>query len=328
MKKSVMTVTAIVCLLLLVLAGCGVTLPPEGESATNDNTPIGQPFGTTAVSTDEDTTAEGTIARPDIRTEWGTVLEYEAEEPMDNVLAVRIAQDRVMHIYTERASEFCVGDEVAFTYDANAEPMDSYDGEPVWEALTIEYTLVAVPEKPVIYLYPSVPTRVSVSLTLDGELTCTYPAYGNGWKDLTAHPDGTLVFPDGTEYSCLYWEGIQNMVCDFSAGFCVKGSDTAAFLEWALAEQGLTPREANECIIYWLPRMEDNPYNVIAFQAETYTEGAALEITPAPDCLLRVFMAWYPSDTAVELPPQEFEDFDRWGFTAVEWGGCELTRPD
>ena len=60
MKKSVMTATAIVCLLLLVLAGCGVTLPPEGESTTNDNTPIGQPFGTTAVSTDEDTTAADT----------------------------------------------------------------------------------------------------------------------------------------------------------------------------------------------------------------------------------------------------------------------------
>ena len=268
MKKSVMTVTAIVCLLLLVLAGCGVTLPPEGESTTNDNTPIGQPFGTTAVSTNEDTTA----AEPD------TTVEVTAAE------------------------------------ETTAEETTAMD--------------IACPEKPVIYLYPSVSTRVSVSLTLDGELTCTYPAYGNGWKDLTAHPDGTLVFPDGKEYYCLYWEGIQNMDCDFSKGFCVKGSDTAAFLEWALAEQGLTPREANEFIIYWLPRMEDNPYNVIAFQAETYTEGAALEITPAPDCLLRVCMAWYPSDTAVELPPQEFEDFDRWGFTAVEWGGCELARPD
>ena len=54
MKKSVMTVTAIVCLLLL--AGCGVTLPPEGESTTNDNTPIGQPFETTAEDTAADTT--------------------------------------------------------------------------------------------------------------------------------------------------------------------------------------------------------------------------------------------------------------------------------
>ena len=111
-------------------------------------------------------------------------------------------------------------------------------------------------EKPVIYLYPETPTEVSVKLTLDGELTCTYPAYGEGWNNFTAHPDGTLVGPDGKSYYCLYWEGKQNTEWDFSRGFCVKGEDTAAFLEWALAEQGLTPREANEFIIYWLPRME------------------------------------------------------------------------
>ena len=79
MKKSVMTVTAIVCLLLLVLAGCGVTLPPEGETTTNDNTPIGQPFGTTAVSTDEDTTA----AEPDTTAEVTTAEETTATTAAD-----------------------------------------------------------------------------------------------------------------------------------------------------------------------------------------------------------------------------------------------------
>ena len=163
-----------------------------------------------------------------------------------------------------------------------------------------------------------------MKLTVDGKLTCTYPAYDKGWDSFTAYPDGTLVFPDGKEYYCLYWEGIQNMECDFTRGFCVKGTDTAAFLEWALAEQGLTPREANEFIIYWLPRMEQNPYNVISFQTEAYTEGAVLEITPNPDSLLRVFMAYYPSDEAVEIPAQAFTPFERVGFAVVEWGGSEL----
>ena len=148
-----------------------------------------------------------------------------------------------------------------------------------------------------------------------------------GWNHFTAHPDGTLIAPDGKEYYCLYWEGIQNTEYDFTQGFCVKGSDTAAFLEWALAEQGLTPREANEFIIYWLPRMEGNPYNVISFQTEAYTEGAVLDIQPNPDSLLRVFMAWYPSDVAVEIEAQSFTPFERVGFTVVEWGGCELLRP-
>ena len=46
---------------------------------------------------------------------------------------------------------------------------------------------------------------------------------------------------------------------DFSRGFVVRGSDTAAFLREKLAYMGLTPREYNEFIVYWLPRMQNNP---------------------------------------------------------------------
>ncbi|MBO5042725.1 MAG: hypothetical protein J6D87_07155 [Clostridia bacterium] len=188
-------------------------------------------------------------------------------------------------------------------------------------------TISPVDYKPVIYLYPETPTEISVALTLDGRLTCTYPDYSKGWDNFTAHPDGTLIFPDGKEYYCLYWEGIQAAEWDFSQGFCVKGEDTAAFLEWALAEQGLTAREANEFIIYWLPLMQENPYNVISFQTDSYTDGAVLEITPTPDSLLRVMMAYYPSDEAVEIAPQKLEGFERDGFTVVEWGGSQVKKP-
>ena len=272
---------------------------------------------------------DGTETTPasDIRTMYGTVVEYEAEEPMDNVVAVRVyrnGKQETMHLLVENASDFCVGDPVIFQYDANL-PMESFDGHNLWEAISMEVAY-PVDDKPVIYLYPETPTEVSVKLTLDGQLTCTYPAYDKGWDNFTAYPDGTLVFPDGKEYYCLYWEGIQNVEYDFTKGFCVKGSDTAAFLEWALAEQGLTPREANEFIIYWLPRMEQNPYNVISFQTESYTEGAVLEIDPNPDSLLRVFMAYYPSDEAVEIEAQAFTSFERVGFAVVEWGGSELKK--
>ncbi len=263
----------------------------------------------------------------------GTVVEYVATEPMENVLAVKVwnyttGTTKIYHLYIGEEvgfiEEFCVGDYVNFTYDSAAEPMDSYDGTPILVAIRIWYE-APVEEKPVIYLYPEAPTEVSVKLTLDGELTCTYPAYGDGWDNFTAHPDGTLIAPDGKEYYCLYWEGIQNTEWDFSKGFCVKGSDTAAFLEWALAEQGLTSREANEFIIYWLPRLEANPYNVISFQTTAYTDTAVLEITPTPDTLIRVFMAYLPSAVAVEIPAQTFEPVERTGFTAVEWGGSEVS---
>ena len=178
--------------------------------------------------------------------------------------------------------------------------------------------------KPVIYLYPEEETEVTVRLDYDGTLTCTYPAYEDGWT-VTAAPDGTLRDEAGQTYSYLYWEGVARTEYDFSRGFCVPGAETAAFLEDALARLGLTRREANEFIVYWLPRMEANPYNLIAFQAEDYTNHARLTVTPEPDSLLRVFMAWKPLKAPADLPAQELPAFKRTGFTVVEWGGAELS---
>ena len=195
-------------------------------------------------------------------------------------------------------------------------------------ALTCMLSLSACREeqaaaKPVIYLYPEEETAVTVKLDYAGALTCTYPAYGNGWA-VTACPDGTLTDDAGQTYSYLYWEGTDTIAYDFSQGFCVAGTDTAAFLEDALAQLGLTRREANEFIVYWLPQMQENPYNLIAFQSDRYTQAAKLTIDPAPDTLLRVFMAWKPLDKAVEIPAQSLTAPERTGFTAVEWGGCRV----
>lgn len=183
----------------------------------------------------------------------------------------------------------------------------------------------AVTAKSVIYLYPEEETQVSVSLEFDGQLTSTYPSYEDGWT-VEAAPDGTLTDPaTGRQYYCLFWEGIGPTEYDFSTGFCVAGENTAAFLEDALADLGLTEKEANEFIIYWLPKMEHNPYNLISFQTEAYTDSAMLTIDPAPDTLIRVFMAWQGLDQPVEVEPQTLTAPDRTGFTAVEWGGAEMS---
>lgn len=178
--------------------------------------------------------------------------------------------------------------------------------------------------KPVIYLYPETETDVTVTLEHNGPLTTTYPIYNDGW-DVTARPNGTLINKaDGKEYSYLFWEGLTEAEYDFSKGYVVKGEDTAAFLQETLAAMGLLPKEYNEFIVYWLPKMEQNPYNLIAFQNERYTENAKLEITPEPDSLLRVFMAYKPLNEPVEVEAPAIEPFERKGFTVVEWGGCEL----
>lgn len=178
-------------------------------------------------------------------------------------------------------------------------------------------------EKPVIYLYPEQGEEVSVRLDYDGKLTCTYPEYDNGWH-VTAAPDGRITDENGQEYNYLYWEGETEQEYDFSEGFCVAGEDTAEFLEDALDRLGLTRREANEFIVYWLPRMEQNEYNLISFQSEAYTDHARLSIQPEPDTVIRVFMAYKPVENEQEIPEQTLAAPERSGFTVVEWGGCEL----
>ena len=178
--------------------------------------------------------------------------------------------------------------------------------------------------KPVIYLYPEEETEISVAVDFKygGELTCTYPEYKDGWK-VTAMPDGTLYDENGDEYYCLYWEADGNALFDNSKGFCVKGEDTAKFLREKLVYIGLTAREANEFIIYWLPKLQDNKYNVITLHTEDYADSVPLTLSVQPDTMIRVFMTYYSSDKPVEIEEQELPHYERTGFTLVEWGGSE-----
>lgn len=176
--------------------------------------------------------------------------------------------------------------------------------------------------KPVIYLYPEETAEASV--TLEGvDFGTTYPKYNGGWT-VTAQPDGTLTDHEGREYSYLFWDGDIEISPDFSKGFCVPGEDTEEFLQKTLSEMGLTPKEYNEFIVYWLPLMEKNDYNLISFQGENYGEAARLTVSPEPDSVLRVFMAWKVIKKPIDIEPQSFEPFERNGFTVVEWGGMKV----
>ena len=207
-----------------------------------------------------------------------------------------------------------------------------YNGQKGWirtvkedgQTRTVHYEAVAA--KPVIYLYPEEETDVHVELELtEADLSTTYPRYNNGW-DVTASPDGTLLNKaDGTHHKYLFWDAVNcRMRYDFSKGFCVEGKDTENFLKEKLTYIGLTEEEMNEFIVYWLPRMEHNNYNLITFQSDAYTNSAKLNITPTPDSLLRVFMAYAPLEEALDIEPQQLEAFERKGFTVVEWGDSEI----
>lgn len=184
-------------------------------------------------------------------------------------------------------------------------------------------------EKPVIYLYPTEKTDVNVRLDFNGKIIADYPSFNEaikGWE-VEAHPDGKIVNKsDGKEYSYLFWEGEPETPINWSLkeGFVVKGEDTREFLQQTLSEMGLTPREYNEFIVYWYPLMKNNPYNLIYFAGEEYTNSVELIITPKPDSMLRVFMVYKPLKRKVDIQTQKIKYFERKGFTVVEWGGTKV----
>jgi len=100
--------------------------------------------------------------------------------------------------------------------------------------------------------------------------------------------------------------------------------DTVDFLRGKLSYMGLTPKEYNEFIVYWLPRMEKNKYNLIYFPEKEYSEQAKLTISPKPDSIIRVFMVFKPLKEKIEIEEQILQSNEREGFTVVEWGGTEL----
>ncbi len=238
-----------------------------------------------------------------------------------------IPMPHVIKVNAALSDEWCVGDQVLITFENMYYDSQDYRQECDLKDIAVsDFELEpGVAYKPVIYLYPEQKMEVSVKLNLDGELNCTYPAYDNGWK-VTADPDGTLTDANGQIYSYLYWEGETYAKWDMIKGFCVKGEDTAAFLERALAKLGLTRREANEFIVYWLPLMQENSYNIISFQTDVYANAAKLQVTPNPDTLIRVFMTYQSSDRYVDMEEQKLTAPQRAGFTVVEWGGTEVSR--
>lgn len=181
-------------------------------------------------------------------------------------------------------------------------------------------------KKPVIYLYPTKTTKVSVKVTPKLGVKFSYPEYNNGWE-VTAEPNSQITTVDGEKYNYLFWEADsdQSNIYDLSTGFVVEGKNTISFLKETLKKVGLESKEYNDMITYWLPRMEENKYNLIHFATnEEYSQKNPLTISPKPDSVLRVFMVFKPLDKEVKVSSQKFEKFERKGFTVVEWGGSEL----
>jgi len=179
--------------------------------------------------------------------------------------------------------------------------------------------------KPIIYLYPEKTTEVNVKLGKSDIITTSYPKYEDGWN-VIAEPNGNLTEVKSQKklYS-LYWEGKNIKPKPINDGWCIKGEDVANFLEEQLQLLGLNDREAEEFIIYWLPILESNKYNLIRFETEEeINSNMPLDITPKPDTTIRVMMEFKGVNHYKELTPQQITTPIRNGFVVVEWGGTQL----
>ena len=180
--------------------------------------------------------------------------------------------------------------------------------------------------KPIIYLYPEEATEINVKLGKPENITCSYPVYKESGWNVFANTDGTLIDTDtGRTLYSLYWEGIYSEQASFEDGFVVKGTEVVEFLEEKLEILGLNEIEAEEFIVYWLPKLQENEYNFIRFATmDEINSSMPLEFSAEPDTIIRVLMQYKALDNYIEVKEQSLETPERIGFVAVEWGGSEI----
>jgi len=196
----------------------------------------------------------------------------------------------------------------------------------VWKSATGDYVVftnrdfggLAECGKPVIYLYPEVPTKVSVKIA--ARITKSEPLYQNGWEVL-AQPNGKLIVNDQL-YPYLFWEGQGQSYPAIKEGVVVKKGEIAATLKTQLGQLGLNTKESTDFLEFWLPKMPETPYvRLTWFGTSQMDKLAPLSVSPKPDTIIRIFLDFEGLVEPTNLKAQNLTGAPRQGFTLVEWGG-------
>lgn len=185
-----------------------------------------------------------------------------------------------------------------------------------------KYQPLAECGKPVIYLYPTETTKVSVKVEPQRGFSYTDPPYNNGWE-VMADPDGKLTeVSSGKNYPYLFWEGKGGIYATPEMGWTVRRADVKKFLTSKLQEYHFSQKEIADFLEFWLPRMQEKPYYFITFLGTSEMNRLApLEITPKPDTVIRVLMDFTPLDNPIPSKSYKISVPERKGFTVMEWGG-------
>ena len=176
--------------------------------------------------------------------------------------------------------------------------------------------------KPVVYLYPTTPTNVSVKV--GANVTISDPIYPlDGWRNVLASPNGQLSY-QGKNYQSLFWEGQGNGAYPaITQGTIVRQADLINTVRQQLVMQGLNTQESSDFMNFWTPNLPKSPYvRLTWFGNRELGELAPLNITPRPQTVIRVFLDAEGLLAPISIPQQQFKAAPaRDGFTVVEWGG-------
>lgn len=285
------------------------------------------PAGTAQIIFTFSSNLYGTVANDSIRLSYnGTEVKLPTSTQGKSYLGVKAGKYKFQFYYNSSHFEI---------------ETDSIEIKEGWQTgISVNFESSRVPvmaEKPVIYVYPTATQQINIRLDVRGTVGFTYPAYyfplnsdsaQSGWT-FTADPDGT-IHQNGKDYDYLFWDAqhklnLKNL--DTKTGFIVQRDSVVPFFEKQLSAMNLSPREQQDFITYWCPRMLANEKSFVQFVFnENYDQFAGITITPKPDHVFRVMMLWKNAAgmNARQVQPQKIESVTREGFTVVEWGGTEL----
>lgn len=179
--------------------------------------------------------------------------------------------------------------------------------------------------KPVVYLYPTHPMFVDVSVETPGEIIASDPTYPtNGWKNVFAYPTGELIY-ENSLYRELFYESAISDVQKPETGITLKSEKLTEQLEPILIKLGLIKNEREEFLDWWVPKLQalHTPYVFFSIiSAEEKNRLDRVIITPEPDTRIEFIAYFGPLEKPYDGPKLQFpETPQRIGFTAVEWGG-------